>query len=79
MPVVHLVLPRSNNNGLHHVWGHRMVPLGLMTIGALARREGWDAVVVDENYEPLPSERPDLVGITAWTHFAPRAYESADR
>ncbi len=78
VPVLHLILPRSAANGLHHVWGHRFVPLGLMTIGALARREGWEAVVVDENYEPLPDERPDLVGITAWTLFAPRAYEIAD-
>ena len=79
VPVIHLVLPRSTANGLHHVWGHRMVPLGLMTIAALARREGWDARVVDENYEALPDERPDLVGITAWTLFAPRAYEIAER
>ena len=79
VPVVHLVLPRSEANGLHHVWGHRFVPLGLMTIGALARREGWDVVVVDENYESLPDECPDLVGITCWTLFAPRAYAIADR
>ncbi len=78
-PVVHLILPRSAFNGLHHVLAHRFVPLQLMTVGALCEREGWEARIVDENYEPLPDERPDLVGITVWTIFAPRAYRIADR
>lgn len=78
-PVVHLILPRADFNGLHHVLAHRFVPLQLMTVGALCEREGWDARIIDENYEPLPDERPDLVGITVWTMFAPRAYRIAER
>ncbi|MCX7620242.1 MAG: B12-binding domain-containing radical SAM protein [Acidimicrobiales bacterium] len=78
-PVIHLILPRADVNGLHHVLAHRFVPLQLMTVGALCRREGWDARIIDENYDPLPDERPDLVGITVWTMFAPRAFRIADR
>ena len=77
-PTMHLILPRADFNGLHHVLAHRFVPLSLMTVGVLAERAGWDVVIVDENVEDLPDERPDLVGITVWTLFAPRAYRIAD-
>jgi radical SAM superfamily enzyme YgiQ (UPF0313 family) len=51
-------------------------PLGLMTVAALTPL-GWDVTVIDENlgipdYASLP--RPDLVGLTAFTSQAPRAY-----
>jgi radical SAM superfamily enzyme YgiQ (UPF0313 family) len=54
-------------------------PLGLMTVAGLTPRE-WEVKIVDENlgipdYGRLP--RPDLVGITAFTSQAPRAYEIA--
>ncbi|MEZ5134929.1 MAG: radical SAM protein [Acidimicrobiales bacterium] len=77
-PTMLLILPRSEINGLHRVFGHRFVPLALMTVGALAEREGWDVTIVDETYDDLPDERPDLVGITVWTLFATRAYRIAD-
>ena len=54
-------------------------PLGLMTVAGLTPRD-WDIKIIDENldmpeYSRLP--RPDLVGITACTSQAPRAYRIA--
>jgi radical SAM superfamily enzyme YgiQ (UPF0313 family) len=54
-------------------------PLGLMHLAALVPPE-WDTSILDENigipdYDALP--RPDLVGITAFTSQAVRAYEIA--
>ena len=54
-------------------------PLGLMVIAALTPPE-WEVTVVDENlgapdYAAMP--RPDLVGLTAFTSQAPRAYQIA--
>jgi radical SAM superfamily enzyme YgiQ (UPF0313 family) len=54
-------------------------PLGLMTIAGLTPPE-WEVTIIDENlgapdYARLP--RPDLVGLTAFTSQAPRAYELA--
>ncbi len=55
-------------------------PLGLMVIAALTPEAEWDVTIIDENlgmpdYANLP--RPDLVGITAFTSQAPRAYQIA--
>ncbi len=52
-------------------------PLGLLTVGALTPPD-WEVEVVDENqgirdYAAMPP--PDLVGITAFTSQAGRAYE----
>lgn len=77
-PTMLLILPRAEVNGLHRVIGHRFVPLALMAVGVLAEREGWDVIIVDESLEDLPPIRPDLVGISVWTMFAPRAYRIAD-
>jgi radical SAM superfamily enzyme YgiQ (UPF0313 family) len=54
-------------------------PLGLMVLAGLTPKE-WDVSIVDENlgvpdYELLP--QPDLVGLTAFTSQAPRAYALA--
>ena len=54
-------------------------PLGLLTVAALTPHS-WDISIVDENlatpnYASLP--RPDIVGLTAATPQAPRAYELA--
>ena len=56
-------------------------PLGLLTLAALTPAD-WQITVVDENlgrvdYEAMP--RPDLVGISAFTSQANRAYELAAR
>jgi radical SAM superfamily enzyme YgiQ (UPF0313 family) len=54
-------------------------PLSLMVLAGLTPPD-WEVVIVDENlgvpdYPAMP--RPDLVGITAFTSQAPRAYEVA--
>src|SRR5208282_3434560 len=54
-------------------------PLGLMVLAGVTPAE-WEVTIIDENlnvpdYSSLP--RPDLVGITAFTSQAPRAYEIA--
>jgi radical SAM superfamily enzyme YgiQ (UPF0313 family) len=54
-------------------------PLGLLVLAGLTPPE-WETTIVDENlgvpdYQRLP--RPDLVGITAFTSQANRAYEVA--
>jgi radical SAM superfamily enzyme YgiQ (UPF0313 family) len=56
-------------------------PLGLMVIAGLTP-EDWEITIVDENlevpdYSVMPE--PDLVGITAFTSQAPRAYQLAAR
>jgi radical SAM superfamily enzyme YgiQ (UPF0313 family) len=56
-------------------------PLSLMVLAGLTPRE-WEISIVDENlgaqdYQALP--KPDLVGITAFTSQANRAYEVAGR
>jgi len=83
---VRLYLINPNNNPLvslakknrwtkYRVWK----PLGLLVVAGLTPPE-WDVRIIDENldvpdYEALPE--PDLVGITAFTSQAPRAYELA--
>lgn len=56
-------------------------PLGLLVLAGLTPPD-WQITVLDENvgpvnYDALP--RPDLVGITAFTSQAPRAYQIAAR
>ena len=76
--------PRMGMLGLHeNRWNYYRVwqPLGLMTLAALTPSE-WEPSIVDENlgrpdYDALPT--PDLVGITAFTSQANRAYELAAR
>ncbi|MBN2445376.1 MAG: B12-binding domain-containing radical SAM protein [Phycisphaerae bacterium] len=85
--VIHLYLinPRNTLVGLTDLkrsrWNRYRVwkPLGLLTLAALTPAE-WQITIIDENihtpeYEKLP--RPDLVGVTAFTSQANRAYELA--
>ena len=72
-----LVLMTNRNNywNKYRVWK----PLGLLVLAGLTPPR-WEVTVVDENvevpdYARLP--RPDLVGITAFTSQATRAYEVA--
>jgi radical SAM superfamily enzyme YgiQ (UPF0313 family) len=67
---------RESHWNRYRVWK----PLGLLALAALTPPE-WEITVYDENvrvpdYATLP--RPDLVGITAFTSQAHRAYEIAD-
>jgi radical SAM superfamily enzyme YgiQ (UPF0313 family) len=79
-----LINPRNSLVKLHDKksrWNKYRVwkPLGLMVLAGLTPRE-WDVTIIDENletpdYSQLP--RPNLVGVTAFTSQAPRAYAIA--
>jgi radical SAM superfamily enzyme YgiQ (UPF0313 family) len=74
-PLVSLTYVKESRWNHYRVWK----PLGLLVLAALTPRE-WEISVFDENirvpdYGALP--RPDLVGITAFTSQANRAYDVA--
>lgn len=74
-PLVNLANVKGNRWNRYRVWK----PLGLLVLAGLTPPD-WDITVVDENlravdYATMP--RPDLVGITAFTSQASRAYEVA--
>jgi radical SAM superfamily enzyme YgiQ (UPF0313 family) len=76
-PMASIVDPGSSRWNRFRVWK----PLGLMVIAGLTP-PGWEISIIDENlgvpdYAALP--RPDLVGITAFTSQANRAYDLAGR
>jgi len=54
----------------------RFQPLGLGIVAALTP-DDWDIEIVDENFEPFEYREADLVGLTAFTASATRAYEIA--
>jgi len=54
----------------------RFPPIGLGIVAALTP-VSWDVKLVDENWEPFTYRQADLVGITAFTASANRAYEIA--
>jgi len=75
-PLVSLADTKQSRWNRYRLWK----PLGLLVVAALTP-PNWDITVFDENlsvpdYEALP--QPDLVGITAFTSQANRAYEVAD-
>ena len=74
-PLVSLVNVKESRWNRYRVWK----PLGLLVLAGLTPPE-WDITILDENlgtpdYSAMP--RPDLVGITAFTSQANRAYEVA--
>ena len=74
-PLVSLADTKQSRWNRYRVWK----PLGLLAVAALTPPE-WDITVLDENlgvpdYGALPI--PDVVGITAFTSQANRAYEVA--
>jgi radical SAM superfamily enzyme YgiQ (UPF0313 family) len=74
--LVSIVKLRESRWNRYRVWK----PLSLMVLAGLTPPEEWDISIVDENlgmpdYPAMP--RPDLVGITAFTSQANRAYEVA--
>src|SRR5450756_1240940 len=73
-PLVSIVRVKENRWNRYRVWK----PLGLLVLAGLTPPE-WQISIVDENlgapdYAAMP--RPDLVGITAFTSQANRAYEA---
>jgi len=74
-PLVSLLKVKESRWNRYRVWK----PLGLMVLAGLTPPE-WEITILDENlgvpdYSAMP--RPDLVGITAFTSQANRAYEVA--
>ncbi len=74
-PLVSVVQVKDSRWNRYRVWK----PLSLMVLAGLTPAE-WEISIVDENlgvpdYQAMP--RPDLVGITAFTSQANRAYEVA--
>lgn len=74
-PLVSIVKLKESRWNRYRVWK----PLNLMVVAGLTPPE-WEISIVDENlgppdYSAMP--RPDLVGITAFTSQANRAYEVA--
>ena len=76
-PRLLLIYPATHKLG----WVRRfqLPPLSLKQVAA-ATPPSWEVILVDEVHEDIPFDgRFDLVGITAMTHQALRAYEIADR
>src|SRR3990170_3089896 len=75
-PVVSLSkIQRWNRLNKYRVWK----PLGLLILARLTPPD-WEVEVIDENLGPVDAQvlpRADLVGITAFTSQATRAYELA--
>jgi radical SAM superfamily enzyme YgiQ (UPF0313 family) len=74
-PLVSIVKIKESRWNRYRVWK----PLSLMIIAGLTPSE-WEIMIVDENLgapDYLAMPRPDLVGITAFTSQANRAYEVA--
>jgi len=74
-PLVSMVQVQQSRWNRYRIWK----PLGLMVLAGLTPPE-WEISILDENlgapdYPAMP--RPDLVGITAFTSQANRAYEVA--
>jgi radical SAM superfamily enzyme YgiQ (UPF0313 family) len=74
-PLVSLANVKESRWNRFRIWK----PLGLLVLAGLTPPE-WEITVIDENlripdYSAMP--RPDLVGITAFTSQASRAYELA--
>jgi len=74
-PLVSLANVKESRWNRYRIWK----PLGLLVLAGLTPPE-WEITVIDENlsvpdYSAMP--RPDLVGITAFTSQACRAYELA--
>ena len=75
-PLVSIVKVKESRWNRYRVWK----PLSLMALAGLTPAD-WEITIVDENlgipdYRAMP--QPDLVGITAFTSQANRAYEVAD-
>ncbi len=76
-PRLLLIYPATHKPGW--VKYFQIPSLSLQQVAALIPRH-WEVTLIDESQEPVPSGKGyDLVGITAMTHQAVRAYEIADQ
>ena len=74
-PLVSCVTVKANRWNRYRVWK----PLSLLVLARQTPPE-WEVTILDENVRRIDYTnlaRPDLVGITAFTSQAPRAYEIA--
>ena len=72
-----LINPVNNSRtGFSINHSSRFPPLGLGVIAALTPPD-WDVEIIDENFDDFSFREADLVGITAFTSAANRAYEIA--
>lgn len=77
MKKVTLVWPEWKNRGLHTVSLFHMPPMGLLQLASLTP-DNWEVEIIDENTRSIDFDSPtDLVGLSAMTALAPRAYEIA--
>jgi len=74
-----LISPVAKSSLVGKDFNFRLPVLGLLKVAALTP-PNWQVGILDEKVEPLDLEHEaDLVGITAMTTTAPRAYEIADQ
>lgn len=79
MPKLQLIIPRWPATSMWNSFVFRFPYLSLTTLAALTPPE-WEIRILDENIEDLDFDADvDLVGLTALTPLAPRAYAIADR
>jgi radical SAM superfamily enzyme YgiQ (UPF0313 family) len=72
-----LITPLASTGILGRDFNFRLPVLGLLRVAALTPPD-WQVTIVDERVEPLDlNQEADLVGISAMTTTAPRAYEIA--
>jgi radical SAM superfamily enzyme YgiQ (UPF0313 family) len=64
------------NKGFASNLPSRYPPLGLGYVAALTPPD-WDIYILDEAFKPFEYQDADLVGLTAFTFSAPRAYDIA--
>jgi radical SAM superfamily enzyme YgiQ (UPF0313 family) len=78
MKKVVLIAPTAARSLMGRDFFYRLPPIGLMKVAALTP-PGWQVSIADEKLEKLDLEQEvDLVGITAMTPTARRAYQIAD-
>jgi radical SAM superfamily enzyme YgiQ (UPF0313 family) len=79
MKRVLLIAPTSARSLMGRDFFYRFPPVGLMKVAALTPTD-WQATIVDEKIETVDmAQEADLVGLTAMTPTASRAYQIADQ
>ncbi|HOO72642.1 MAG TPA: radical SAM protein [Spirochaetota bacterium] len=80
MPKIIFVEPKATEE---HIFARFKLPrLGLLILGTMIKKRGWDVEVIIENLSPIRIDdlsRADIVGISAITNTVEKAYSLADR